>query len=183
MTESNQPSDKIDLECEELTLQIDDAGVGDLLSGAVIGIYRPETDRFEFELIDVEHFQKPRFRQKTYLHEAAKAALRLVERLGPAEDEKIEICSGFVLSEAVKLLKKKYGNSKVTIVKIVGTAQNRTEDAYLNELRKLGYTPILDRDARRARSFFHMLRWVKQDCSRLRYVKTGWPRLRRYIRF
>ena len=51
MTESNQPSDKIDLECEELTLQVDDAGVGDLLSGAVIGIYRPETDRFEFEVI------------------------------------------------------------------------------------------------------------------------------------
>ena len=166
-----------------MTLQIDDAGVGDLLCGAVIGIYRPETDRFEFEVVDVGHFQKSRFRQKTYLHEAAKITLRLVERLGLAEDERIEICSGFVLSEAVKLLKKEYGDSRVTVAKIVGTAQNRTEEAYLNELRKLGYKPIVDRDVRRARSFFHMLQWVKQDRSRLQHVKTGWPRLRRYIRF
>jgi len=165
-----------------LTLQIDDAGVGDLLSGVVIGIYRPETDRFDFDVIGVEHFQKARFRQKTYLREVASVVLRLVERFGLREDEKIEVCSGFILTEAVKLLKRKYGDSRVTVVKIVGRAQHETEEAYLNELRNLGYEPISDRDARRARSFFHMLRWVKQDPSRLRCAKTGWPRLRRYIR-
>ena len=166
-----------------MTLQIDDAGVGDLLSGVVIGIYRPETDRFDFEVVNVEHFQKARFRQKTYLREAARIALRLVERFGLGEDEKIEVCSGFILSEAVRLMKRNYGDSRVTVVKITGAAQNRTEAAYLNELRSLGYEPILDRDERRGRSFFHMLRWVKKDRSRLRYAKTGWPRLRRYIKF
>jgi hypothetical protein len=165
-----------------LTLQIDDAGVGDLLLGAVIGVYRPETGRFEFGVIGVEHFQKSRFRQKTYLREAAEIVLRLVERLDPGEGEKIEVCSGSVLSEAVKRLKEKYGDSRVEVVKITGAAQDRTENAYLNELRKLGYQPVLDREARRARSFFHMLRWVKRDRSRLRYVKTGWPRLQRYMR-
>jgi len=166
-----------------LTLQIDDAGVGDLLDGVVIGIYRPETDRFDFDVMSVEHFQKARFKQKTYLREAANIALRLVEKFCPGEDEKIEVCSGFILSEAVKLLRRKYGDSTVTIVKITGKAQRRTEEAYLSELRNLGYEPISDRDARRARSFFHMLRWVKQDRSRLRYVKAGWPRLGRYIKF
>lgn len=166
-----------------MTLQIDDAGVGDLLSGVVIGVYRPETDRFDFDTIGVEYFQKGRFRRKMYLREAANIALRLVEKICPSEDEKIEVCSGFVLSEAVTQLKRKYGDSRVVVVKITGKAQDRTERAYLEQLRSLGYRPISDRDTKRARSFFHMLQWVKRDRSRLRYAKTGWPRLRRYIRF
>jgi hypothetical protein len=166
-----------------LTLLIDDAGVGDLLSGVVIGIYRPETDRFDFEMVDVQYFQKGSFKRRGYLRETADVVLRLVERFKLEETEPIEICSSFIFDEAVKQLKDKHGESRVKVVKIVGKAQDETEKAYLDELRKLGYEPISDRDMRRARSFFHMLRWVKQDRSRLRYAKTGWPRLRRYIRF
>lgn len=166
-----------------MTLLIDDAGVGDLLSGVVIGIYRPETDRFDFEMVDVQYFQKGAFKRRGYLRETADVVLRLVERFKLEETEPIEICSSFIFDEAVKQLKDKHGESRVKVVKIVGKAQDETEKAYLDELRKLGYEPISDRDMRRARSFFHMLRWVKQDRSRLRYAKTGWPRLRRYIRF
>lgn len=166
-----------------MTLLIDDAGVGDLLSGVVIGIYRPETDRFDFEMVDVQYFQKGSFKRRGYLRETADVVLRLVERFKLEETEPIEICSSFIFDEAVKQLKDKHGESRVKVVKIVGKAQDETEKAYLDELRKLGYEPISDRDMRRARSFFHMLRWVKQDRSRLRYAKTGWPRLRRYIRF
>jgi hypothetical protein len=165
-----------------MTLQIDDAGVGDLLSGVVIGIYKPETDRFDFEMIDVRYFQKGDFKRKKYLTEAANTVLRLVNGFSPDETERIEICSSFILAEAVKHLADKYGESRVKVVKIVGKAQEETENAYLNELRRLGYEPISDREMRRARSFFHMLRWVKKDRSRLQFAKTGWPRLRRYIR-
>jgi hypothetical protein len=170
------------MECEGLTLQIDDAGVGDLLSGVVIGIYRPETERFDFEVIGVKYFQKPKFSQKAYLHEAASTALRLVRCSALGEAEMIEVCSSFILAEAVKQLRKAYGESRVKTVKITGKAQDKTEQAYLDEIRKLGYYPLSDRDVRRARSFFHMLRWVRKDRSRLRHAKTGWPRLRRYIR-
>jgi hypothetical protein len=165
-----------------MTLQIDDAGVGDLLSGVVIGIYKPETDRFDFEMIDVRYFQKGHFKRKKYLTEAANVVLRLVDKLGPDEKETMEICSSFILAEAVKQLENKYGESRVKVVKIVGKAQEETENAYLNQLRKLGYEPVSDREMRRGRSFFHMLRWVKKDRSRLQFAKTGWPRLRRYIR-
>ena len=165
-----------------MTLQIDDAGVGDLLSGVVIGIYKPETDHFDFEMIDVRYFQKGDFKRKKYLTEAANTVLRLVNRFSPGETEPIEICSSFILAEAVKQLENKYGETRVKVVKIVGKAQEETEKAYLNELRRLGYEPISDRETRRARSFFDMLRWVKKDRSRLQFAKTGWPRLRRYIR-
>lgn len=165
-----------------MTLQIDDAGVGDLLSGVIIGAYRPETDRFDFEMVDVHFFQKGRFRRKAYLTEVVSAVLLLVKRLGLSEEEPIQICSSFVFDKAVKELRSRYGESRVTVVKIVGKAQDKTEKAYLDELRKLGYEPIPDREERRGRSFFHMLRWLKKDRSRLAYAKTGWPRLRRYIR-
>src|SRR5207247_10424171 len=65
---------------------------------------------------------------------------------------------------------------------ISGRAQDNVETAYLDEIRNLGYKPLVDRDEKRARSFFHMLRWVKSDPDRLRLAKTGWPRLKRYMR-
>ena len=64
---------------------------------------------------------------------------------------------------------------------ISGDAQRNVETAYLDEIRNLGYEPLPDRDDKRAGSFFHMLRWVKNDRTRLKYAKTGWPRLKRYI--
>ena len=76
----------------------------------------------------------------------------------------------------------RFGKDRVRVSVISGEAQNNVETAYLDEVRNLGYEPIKERDEKRARSFFHMLRWVKSNPNRLRYAKTGWPRLRRYIR-
>jgi len=36
-----------------MTVQIDDAGVGDLLLGAVIGAYRPESDEFSYGMVEL----------------------------------------------------------------------------------------------------------------------------------
>ena len=71
---------------------------------------------------------------------------------------------------------------RVHVSVISGKAQDNVETAYLDEIRNLGYRPLADRDEKRARSFFHMLRWVKSDPDRLKLAKTGWPRLKRYVR-
>jgi hypothetical protein len=63
---------------------------------------------------------------------------------------------------------------------VIGEAQRLTELAYLDELRNLGYEPVEEREDRRAKSFFHMMRWLRENPDRLRYAKTGWPRLLRY---
>lgn len=165
-----------------MTLKIDDAGVGDLLLGALIGAYRLETGEFSYDMIEVEYFKPPDFGRKRYLKRASEIVFELLEHLRLREDEQVQICSSFVLEKAVKDLRKKLGEDRVEVVKITGDAQRYAETAYLDELHNLGYEPLLDRENRRARSFFHMLSWVKKDPSRLRYAKTGWPRLRRYIR-
>jgi len=68
-------------------------------------------------------------------------------------------------------------------VKVTGEPQRLTETAYLDEIRNLGYEPIEEREDKRAKSFFHMLRWLQKNPDRLRYAKTGWPRLARYRLF
>jgi len=165
-----------------MTLQIDDAGVGDLLQGVVVGAYRPETGEFSYDLIDVEFFQPPKFSRKTYLGKASEIVMQIAGRMKLREDEPIQICSSFILERAVRDLQERYGKERVTITKITDTAQRFVETAYLDEIRNLGYEPLAERGEKRARSFFHMLRWLNKDRRRLRHAKTGWPRLMKYLK-
>jgi len=163
----------------EMTVMIDDAGVGDLLFGVVIGGYRSETGEFSYNVVDVRYFQYPMFKRKKYLQETSRVVFGILHRLKVRNGEPIHICSGNIFDQAYRDLKAKY-NNLVQVSKITGVAQHLTETAYLDEVRNLGYEPTLDREKKRARSFFHMLNWVRRDPRRIRYVKTGWPRLRRY---
>ncbi len=165
-----------------MTVQVDDAGVGDLLFGVVVGAHRKETGEFHYDVIPVSYFQNPRFRQKLYLEKATELTLRLLRDLKLQDDEGIEICSSFLFDETRPELEEKYGKKRVKTAVIEGDAQLNVETAYLDEVRNLGYEPIVERDEKRARSFFHMLRWVKSNPDRIKYAKTGWPRLKRYIR-
>lgn len=165
-----------------MTLVIDDAGSGDLLFGVVIGIYREETDEFKYDLIDVKFYQDP-FCSKEYLQEASRVTSRLVEKLKVKPDEEIHVCQGCIFDVAVVDLQKVYGEDRVCRVKVTGEAQRLVEIAYLDEIRNLGYEPLAEREEKRAKSFFHMMRWLKAHPDMLRYAKTGWPRLKRYRLF
>ncbi|RLI09232.1 hypothetical protein DRO42_04775 [Candidatus Bathyarchaeota archaeon] len=166
-----------------MTIVIDDAGYGDLLFGAVIGAYRPETGEFIYDVIDIKYFQRPRFARKEYLSEARRIALELVDRLGLEEGEQVQLCRGDILDEAAAALEERLGKDRVARVKVEGEAQRLVELAYLNEIRNLGYEPIPDRTERWGKSFFHMLRWLKAHPEMLRWAKTGWPRLKRFRLF
>jgi hypothetical protein len=162
-----------------MTIMIDDAGVGDLLFGVVIGAYRSETGEFYYDVVDIKYFQYPMFKRKRYLQETSRIVFSILNKLNVKDGEPIYICSGSIFDQAHRDLKTKY-NELMHISKITGTAQHYTETAYLDEVRNLGYEPTLDRDKKRAKSFFHMLNWVRRDSRRIKYAKTGWPRLRRY---
>jgi CxxC-x17-CxxC domain-containing protein len=166
-----------------VTVVVDDAGSGDLLFGVVIGAFRLETGDFKYELIDVKFFQPELFREKKYLREATRIVSKLVAELKLKPNEEIHICRGNIFDEAAAELQKVYGEDRVQRVKVVGEPQRFTEIAYLDEIRNLGYEPLAEREIKRAKSFFHMMRWLKANPSMLRYAKTGWPRLARYHLF
>jgi hypothetical protein len=166
-----------------LTIVVDDAGIGDLLFGVVIGAFRCETQEFGYEILDVKYFRPPRFGLKEYLKQASRAVFQLLDRLELKADEPIRICKGYILDEAVKDLKERYGKDRIRRIKVTGEPQRLTEIAYLDELRNLGYEPVEGRDKMRAKSFFHMMNWLKKNPDKLIYAKTGWPRLLKYRLF
>ena len=98
-------------------------------------------------------------------------------------DEAIHICQGCIFDVAAEELRKVYGEDRVKRIKVVGEAQRLVEIAYLDEIRNLGYEPLTEREEKRGKSFFHMMRWLKDNPEMLSYAKTGWPRLKNYHMF
>ncbi len=166
-----------------MTIVIDDAGSGDLLFGVIIGAYRPESQEFEYGVVDVQYFQFPRFRRKEYLRQTSKIVFHLLDKLARKRDEIILICRGAIFDRALEDLKNQIGASKIRNIKVTGEPQRLVETAYLDEIRNLGYEPLDERESKRAKSFFHMMKWLGRNPSKIRYAKTGWPRLSRYRMF
>jgi hypothetical protein len=166
-----------------MTIIIDDAGSGDLLFGVVIGAYRPEKQEYHYDVIAVKYFQSQLFRRKKYLEQASTITLHLLNKLKPTTEEPILVCQGYIFEKAVRDMRKKYGEERVTTTRVEGEAQRYTETAYLDELENLGYAPLANREEKRAKSFFHMLNWLQRNPDKLKYAKTGWPRLARYRLF
>ena len=165
-----------------MTLIVDDAGSGDLLFGVVVGAYHPETGEFKYDLVDVRFYQDI-FREKEYLQESNRVVLKLVSRFNLQPDEEIHICQGCIFDVAAEELQKVYGENRVKRVKVEGELQRLVEIAYLDEVRNLGYEPLPEREQKRGKSFFHMMRWLKDKPEMLKYAKTGWPRLKNYQMF
>jgi hypothetical protein len=163
-----------------MTIIIDDAGMGDLLFGVVIAAFRDSTHEFKYGVIDVKYFQTRFFPRKAYLNQCSKIVSKLLAELKPKSEEEIHLCRGYIFDETIEKLKQKYGENRIRRIKVIGEAQDFAETAYLDELRNLGYEPIDERENKRAKSFFHMMDWLKKNPSMLKYAKTGWPRLQRY---
>lgn len=167
-----------------MTIEIDDAGTGDILYGVVIGAYRPEDDHFVYDMIDVRYFQEPVYDKKRHLNEARRIALRLVDKLGLKEEEKILICTGDVLNEAAEALLEQYGEERIVRGRIEGRAQFLVEQAYTDELSNIGYEARDDRTEKWGKNFWHMYNWVKKDPERrLRWTKSAFPNLKKYPLF
>jgi CxxC-x17-CxxC domain-containing protein len=165
-----------------LTLIVDDAGSGDLLYGVVVGAYHEDTGVFKYDLIDVRFYQDT-FKQKEYLKESSRVVAQLVSKFDLKPDESIHICQGCIFDVAAADLQKAFGEERVKRIHVEGETQRLVEIAYLDEIRNLGYEPLAEREEKRGKNFFHMMRWVKEDPQRLKYAKSGWPRLKNYSLF
>lgn len=163
-----------------MTIIIDDAGSGDLLYGVVIGAFRDSNKEFRYEIIDVKYFKDKLFSKKAYLKQASKIVCKILRDMKPNPEEEIHICRGYIFDDVIEKLKQEYGEDRIERIKVIGEAQNLTETAYLDELRNLGYEPLEERENKMAKSFFHMMNWLKKNPRMIKYAKTGWPRLKRY---
>jgi hypothetical protein len=149
----------------------------------VIGVYQTESHNFTYDVIDVKYFQPPLFRRKQYLKQASQIIFSLLRRFHLNTDEAIMICNSYLFDLAVINLTQRYSKDRISRVKVTGEPQLLTETSYLDEIRNLGYKPLQKRESKRAESFFHMMNWLKNNPDKMKYAKTGWPRLSRYSLF
>lgn len=166
-----------------MTIIVDDAGSGDILFGVIIGAYRVETCEFKYGVVDVKFFQPEIYCEKGYLTESTKIVSDLLSALKLQPEEPVHLCQGYIFDDSATELKKACGEERIQRIRVTGEAQRLTEIAYLDEIRNLGYEPLEEREEKRAKSFFHMMRWLKANPDKLQYAKTGWPRLKRYRLF
>ena len=111
--------------------------------------------------------------EKGYLSESARIITELTESLNLKPEEEVHTCQGYIFDDAAIELRKALGEERIKRIRVTGEAQRLTEIAYLDEIRNLGYEPLAEREEKRAKSFFHMMRWLKADPDRMRTQRPG----------
>ncbi|MEX2682751.1 MAG: hypothetical protein Q6373_014265 [Candidatus Sigynarchaeota archaeon] len=161
-----------------MTIEIDDAGTGDPLLGAVIGFYRRETDSLHFEWIPLEAYQAPKYYKELPQEEAAKAVMRGLLAMNRKEDETVLICSGSIFEKAREALDA--AKIKHEPLKVEGKLQAAVEEEYIKAVEKLGiHNKALridenDKEKGYRKRYFILLNWAKKrPQEREKYVKNG----------
>ncbi|MFZ5989770.1 MAG: hypothetical protein ACOYWZ_21965 [Bacillota bacterium] len=154
-------------------IQIDDAGSGSFVGGTCIGIYRPETNEYFFEIIPVELYNKENFKQKYYLDEVVNITSQAFKALNVHKNETIEICRGYMFEKLRKWLDDKGFCWYRT--QISGRLQEIIEQNFVLYAIRLGVPEPYIKYTKYPFHFHKLLRWVFADYEeRIQYCKTGW---------
>lgn len=113
--------------------QIDDAGIGFPLCGAMVGV--TDGNQVWTDVVDVSFFQTPRFEKKQYVNEYASKGLALLSKLKIApQTSRIEICTGFINTRLKDLLRGQGYDVRVTEIK--GLLQDHLERFFREHVHK-----------------------------------------------
>lgn len=154
-------------------IQIDDAGSGSFVGGTCIGVYRPDTNEYYFDIIPVELYSNENFKKKLYLDEVVKIVARAFNALQVDKNEQIDVCRGYMFDNLKKWFKEK-GYSWNSI-QITGRAQEIIEQNFELYTIHLGLPEMYIKFTKYPFHFHKLLRWVLADYdSRIGLCKTGW---------
>lgn len=154
-------------------IQIDDAGSGSFVGGTCIGIYRPETNEYYFDIIPVDLYTKENFKSKLYLNEAVNIISKAFTSLKVPRSETVEVCRGYMFEKVKKWLSDNgymwYGTH------ITGRVQEIVEKNFELYSVRLGLPMQYIKYTRYPFHFHKLLRWVFADYdNRIDLCKTGW---------
>lgn len=154
-------------------IQIDDAGSGSFVGGTCIGIYRPETNEYYFDIIPVELYDKDHFKKKLYLDEVVRIVSSAFNNLKPLKSESIEICRGYMFEKLKNWLDKNSYTWYCT--QITGRVQEIVERNFELYTERLGLPWQYIKYTRYPFHFHKLLRWVYADYeNRIKVCKVGW---------
>lgn len=154
-------------------IQIDDSGSGSFVGGTCIGVYRPETNEYYFDIIPVELYNKENFKQKLYLDEVVEIVSRAFNAMNVSKNESVEICRGYMFEKLKPWLGKR--DCCWYSTHITGHFQDLVEKNFELYTVSLGLPRHYIKYTHYPFHFHKLLRWVYADLeNRIDLCKVGW---------
>ncbi|MFX1379572.1 MAG: hypothetical protein ACFFA4_10820 [Promethearchaeota archaeon] len=160
-----------------MTIEIDDAGTGDLVGDAFIGLLRKETGELIFKRLPLELFQGENWKKKKYLKVSAELVREGLKALNfQNQTEKVELCRGNIFDEVRNYFIEEGINYEDAIVE--GKLQDAVEGKLIEHLRNdIGVRSKQLTLKSGAKRFFVLFNWVCYDFfKREKYVKSGFKK-------
>jgi len=160
-----------------MTIEIDDAGTGDLVGDAFIGLLRKETGEIIFKTLSVDLFKGENWKNKKPFKEAVEVVKEGLEELNFQKDsELIKLCRGNIFDQVREYFLGEGINYEDVIVE--GKLQDAVEGKLIEHLRN--DLNIRSRNLTKksgARRYFILFNWVCYDFfNREKYVKSGFKK-------
>ena len=156
------------------TIEIDDAGTGDLVGDAFIGFRDMNTGKIIFQPVPVGLYTKEGKEDDGPKKHIKKIVIKGLRALNHREGDRILLCRG----NCFDLVREYFDENEIYYEPAIveGELQDAVEGRFIQHLRKLGVRSnnlTMDSGIKR---YFILFNWVCKDFpNRERYVKTGFP--------
>jgi len=156
------------------TIEIDDAGTGDLVGNAFIGFRDTNTGKIIFQSVPVGLYNEENKDEDQPKKHILKVVIKALRVLNHSEGDRILLCRG----NCFDLVRENFDENKIYYEAAIveGELQDAVEGRFIQHLRKLGVRSnnlTMDSGIQR---YFILFNWVCRDFpNRERYVKTGFP--------
>ncbi|NVM34117.1 MAG: hypothetical protein HWN81_00885 [Candidatus Lokiarchaeota archaeon] len=160
-----------------MTIEIDDAGTGDLVGDVFIGLLRKESGELVFKSLPVQLFQGENWKNKKPYEVVVKVVREgLMELNFQKDNELIQLCRGNIFDNLRNYFLEEGINYEDAIVE--GRLQDAVEAKLIEHLRNdLGVRSKSLTTKSGAKRFFILLNWVSYNFfKREKYVKSGFKK-------
>ena len=160
-----------------MTIEIDDAGTGDLVGDAFIGFLRKETNELIFKALSVDLFKGENWKNKKPYSEAVELVKDGLRELNFKKDtEIVHLCRGNIFEQVRSYFLEEGINYEDAIVE--GKLQDAVEGKLIKHLRY--DLNVRSRNLTKksgAKRYFILFSWVCYDFfKREKYVKSGFKK-------
>ncbi|MCR1898054.1 hypothetical protein NSA47_03495 [Irregularibacter muris] len=160
-------------------IQIDDAGSGSLVGGTLIGIYRIETNEYQYGIIPIDYYNEKNFKSKEYLNYVVYIVSNLFEKFNVPLNEEIYVCRGYMFDHLRIWLTERGYNWYSTVIE--NPLQDHIESSFENYTINLGLPENFIKYTKYPFHFHQLLKWVYADYdNRASLCKTGWKSWKKY---
>ncbi len=166
---TNNPS-----EWKGRTIEIDDAGTGDLVGNAFIGFRDTENGKIIFQSVPVGLYNEDHKNGDRPKKHIVKVVIKALRTLNHGKGDRILLCRG----NCFDLVREYFNENDIYYEPAIieGELQDAVESRYVQHLRKLRITSGNLTKESGIQRYFISFNWVCRDFpNRERFVKTGFP--------